>query len=164
MSIHVSGRGGTLRRVVISCDVAGCPVQVEPPAAERWRNDSDAKSWARAHAAGWNYDPVRGTDYCPEHTEFSTSPAAGAKPPRPTATIRDAASNPLNRDDYAAGLRARLTEGGQPSDHRTTLTVGQAEVIARLLDELAGVYRGEDLGALAHELAMRLDSQLGEQD
>jgi hypothetical protein len=164
MSIHVSGGGGTLRRIVISCDVPGCPIQVEPPAAERWRNDSDARSWARAHAAGWVYDPVRGTDYCPDHAEFGATPVAEKKPPRPTATIRDAASNPLNRDDYAVGLRARLTEGVQPSEHRTTLTVGQAEVIARLLDELAGVYRGEDLGSLAHELAMRLDSQLREQD
>jgi hypothetical protein len=164
MSIHVSGGGGTLRRIVISCDVAGCPVQVEPPAAERWRNDADARSWARARADGWIYDPARGTDYCPDHAEFGTSPVAGAKPPRPTATIKDAASNPLNRDDYAADLQARLTEGGQPTEHRITLPAGQAEVIARLLDELAGVYRGEDLGALALEMAMRLDSQLDEQD
>jgi hypothetical protein len=33
-----------------------------------------------------------------------------------------------------------------------------------LLDELAGVYRGESLGALAHELSVLLDSQLDEQD
>jgi hypothetical protein len=36
--------------------------------------------------------------------------------------------------------------------------------VARLLDELAGVYRGEDLGALAGELSQVLDSQIGEQD
>lgn len=162
MSIHVSGGGGTQRRVVLSCDVAGCPIQAEPPAAERWRNDSDAKSWARAQAAGWIYDPVRGTDYCPDHTQFGTAPVAGTKPPRPTATARDSANNPLNRDDYAADLRTRLTEGGQPSDRGTALTLGQAAVIARLLDELAGVYRGEDLGTLAGELAVRLDTHLGE--
>jgi hypothetical protein len=35
--------------------------------------------------------------------------------------------------------------------------------VARLLDELAGVYRGESLGALAHELSVQLDSQSREQ-
>jgi hypothetical protein len=40
--------------------------------------------------------------------------------------------------------------------------LGQAEVIARLLNELAGVYRGEDLGTLAGELAVRLDTHPGE--
>jgi hypothetical protein len=44
------------------------------------------------------------------------------------------------------------------------LTAAQAEVVARLLDELAGVYRGENLGTLARELSRLLDSQIGEQD
>jgi len=44
---------------------------------------------------------------------------------------------------------------------RGTLSVAQAAVAARLLDELAGVYRGEDLGALAHELAVLLDDWSG---
>jgi hypothetical protein len=37
-------------------------------------------------------------------------------------------------------------------------------VIARLLEEVTGVYRGESLGMLAHELSMLLDHQLGEKD
>jgi hypothetical protein len=162
VSIHLyTGKGG-LRRVVLSCDVAGCPIQVEPPAAERWRNDSDARSWARDHAVGWIYDPVRQTDYCPEHAEFSTVPAADVVPPRPTATIRDRAGNPLNRDEYALRLRARLTDGGRTTGH-VLLTAAQAAAVARLLDELAGVYRTESLGTLAHELSVLIDSQLGEQ-
>jgi hypothetical protein len=43
------------------------------------------------------------------------------------------------------------------------LTRGEADVIARLLDELAGVYRGEDLGILAGALSQMIDGQLGEQ-
>ncbi|MGH8824485.1 MAG: hypothetical protein ACRDVN_08415 [Jiangellaceae bacterium] len=159
MSIHLSGGGATLRRIVVSCDVAGCPVQVEPSAAERWRSDADAGSWARDHAAGWTYDPVRGTDYCPEHAEFSTPPAQGAIAPRPSATVRDRAGNPVNRDAYAAQLRARLGESSETTGSLPALTRGQADVAARLLDELAGVYRGEDLGTLAGELSRLLDSQ-----
>ena len=41
------------------------------------------------------------------------------------------------------------------------LTAAQAAVAARLLDELAGVYRGESLGLLAHELSALLDSRFG---
>jgi hypothetical protein len=164
VSIHLSGGGATLRRIVLSCDVAGCPVQVEPSAAERWRSDADAGSWARDHAVGWTYDPVRGTDYCPEHAEFSTPPAPGTVAPRPSAAVRDRAGNPVNRDDYVAHLRARLVEGSQETVSPPVLTRAQAHVVARLLDELAGVYRGEDLGALAGELSQVLDSQIGEQD
>lgn len=162
MSIHLSSGGGALRRVVLSCDVAGCPVQLEPPAAESWRSDLDARSWARDHADGWTCDPARQTDYCPQHAEFSTAPAAGVVPPRPTATVRDRAGNPLNRDEYAASLRARLTEPARLTGYLPTLTAAQAAVAACLLDELAGVYRGEGLGALAHELSVQLGSQLGE--
>jgi hypothetical protein len=81
-------------------------------------------------------------------------------PPRPTAAIRDRAGHPLNRDEYAERLRARITEGGRPAGHLPVLTAAQAEVVARLLDELAGVYRGESLGTLARELAVLLDSQV----
>jgi hypothetical protein len=139
-------------------------VQLEPPAIERWRSDSDAQSWARDHAVGWTCDPVRQTDYCPEHAEFSTVPAAGAVPPRPTATVRDRAGNPLNRDEYAVRLRAQLVDGGRPTRSAPMLTASQAAVVARLLDELAGVYRGESLGTLAHELSVLLDNQFGGQD
>ena len=44
------------------------------------------------------------------------------------------------------------------------LTPAQAHVAARLLDELAGVYQGEDLAALATELSQLLDRQYGQQD
>jgi hypothetical protein len=70
----------------------------------------------------------------------------------------------VNRDDYAAQLRARLGEGSQTTGSPPVLTRAEADVAARLLDELAGVYRGEDLGTLAGELSRMLDSQLGEQD
>ena len=160
MSIHLSGGGATLRRIVLSCDVAGCPIQVEPPAAERWRSDADAGSWAREHTVGWTHDPIRGTDYCPDHAEFSTPLPAGAVAPRPTATVRDREGNPVNRDDYAAQLRAQL---GEVRSTTTTvppaLTPAQAQVVARLLDELAGVYKGEDLATLATELSQLLDRQ-----
>lgn len=162
MSIHLSSGGGALRRVVLSCDMTGCPVQLEPPAAERWRSDSDARSWAREQAVGWTFDAVRQTDYCPEHAEFSTVPAGGVVAPRPTATARDRDGNPLNRNEYADLLRARLTDGGRSPGG--TLTTAQAAVAARLLDELAGVYRGESLGALASELSVLLDSQFAGRD
>jgi hypothetical protein len=137
---------------------------VEPVAAEAWRRDADAASWARDHAVGWTHDPRRGTDYCPEHAAFSTPPAAGAVVPRPTATARDRAGNPLDRDEYAARLRAQLGEGSSTTKSSPpVLTHGQAEAIARLLDELAGVYRSEDLGTLAGELSQMIDSRLGTQ-
>jgi hypothetical protein len=161
LSIHLSGGAGTPRRVVLSCDVAGCPVQLEPPAIEAWRNDSDARSWARDRALGWTSDRIRQTDYCPEHARFSTAPAAGVIPPRPTATARDRTANPLNRDEYAERLRDQLGGGSEATG--PTLTAAQAEVAARLLDELAGVYRGEPLGKLAQEVSALLNSRFGNQ-
>jgi hypothetical protein len=139
-------------------------VQVEPPAAERWRSDADAKSWARDRAAGWTHDPVRGTDYCPEHAEFSKPPDRGVVAPRPTATARDRAGNPLNRDDYAAQLRAQLGEDSRVTGSHSVPTGAQANVVARLLDELAGIYRGEDLGELAREMSQMLDARIRQQD
>jgi hypothetical protein len=141
--------------------MAGCPVQVEPVAAEAWRRDADAEIWARDHATGWTYDPKRGTDYCPEHAAYSAPPAAGASVPRPTAAARDQAGNPLNRDDYAAHLRSQLGAVSPTTDPSSVLTRAQADVVARLLDELAGVYRGEDLGTLAGVLSRMIDSRLG---
>ena len=163
MSIHLS-RGGTLRRVVLSCDVAGCPVQVEPPPIEAWRSDTDARSWAREHASGWTSDPAGRSDYCPEHAAFSTAPAAGRAAPRPTATVRDSHGDPLDRDGYTERLRELLAAADRPAGPPLTLTGAQATVAARLLDELAGVYRGESLGTLAHELSAVLDSRLRDED
>jgi hypothetical protein len=164
MSIHLSSGSGTLRRVVLSCDVPGCPIQLEPPAIEAWRNDTDARSWARDHAVGWTFDPIRQTDYCPEHARFSTAPAADIIPPRPTAAARDHAGHPLNRDDYAGQLRERLAVDNRSPGQTLMLTAAQAVVAARLLDELAGVYRGETLGLLAHELSALFDSRLRNRD
>ncbi len=70
----------------------------------------------------------------------------------------------MHRDDYVAQLRARLGEDSQPTGSSPVLTRAQADVVARLLDELAGVYRDEDLGQLAGELSRMLDSKLGVQD
>lgn len=164
LSIHLSRAGGAPRRVVLSCDMAGCPIQVEPPAIEAWRSDADAQSWARDQAVGWTWDPVRQTDYCPEHAEFGTAPAADAVRPRPTATARDRSGNPLNRDEYAAHLRAQLADASRSAAQPPALTAAQAAVVARLLDELSGVYRDEDLGTLARELSRLLGRQLGERD
>jgi hypothetical protein len=163
MSIHIS-KGGASRRVVVSCDATGCPVQSEPPATESWRSDTDARSWARDHVVDWTHDPIRQTDYCPAHAELSAAPAVGVILPRPTAAARDQAGNPLNRDEYAVILRARLTEEDRPTGTALTLTAAHAAVVARLLDELAAVYRDEDLGTLAHELSLQLDSRGGGHD
>jgi hypothetical protein len=137
---------------------------LEPPASEAWRNDADARSWARDHAVDWTSDPIRQTDYCPEHAQFSQAPAAGHVPARPTATARDRSGNPLNRDEYTERLRERLLDGDRSAGRTLTLTVAQAEVAARLLDELAGVYRGESMGTLAQDISALLGSRPGDRD
>ena len=60
---------------------------------------------------------------------------AGVIPPRPTAAARDEAGNPLNRDEYAALLRARVTGEDRPMGG--TLSTAHAAVAARLLDDPA---------------------------
>ncbi len=164
MTIELSRDEGGQRRVVLSCDAAGCPARLEPPAAERWRSDVDARSWARDHAAGWTHDPGHDSDYCLDHAELSTHPPADILFALPTVTIRDRVGNPLNRDEYAAYLRARLAEGGPIAAAHRMLTAAEAEVVARLLDELAGVYRGEQLGALARELSALVAGRAGGRD
>jgi len=160
VSIHLSSERGSVRRVVLSCDAAGCPVQLEPSAIERWRSDADALSWARSHAAGWTHDPIRKADYCPEHADFSTA-LSEVIPPRPTAAARDKAGDPLDRDEYAVLLRARLTGDGGSAEPTAALTAAQVAVAVSLLEELAGVYRGEDLGTLATELSALLNGLVG---
>ncbi len=163
MSIHLSSGGAAGRRIVLSCDVPGCPVQLEPPPAERWRSDPDARAFARDHAPGWAIDLVRQTDFCPVHAATGAGTVPGGAPPRPTAAARDRAGDPLDRDGYAERLRAGLTGGtgaeGVGAGAAVTLTAGQAYAVARLLAELAGVYRGESLGTLAHELSTLIDGQ-----
>jgi hypothetical protein len=73
--------------------------------------------------------------------------------------VRDRAGNPLERDDYAAQLGAQLGEDSKTKGPPRMLTPAQADVIPHLLDELAGVYRAEDLVALARELSRMLDSR-----
>jgi hypothetical protein len=153
MTIELSHAGGGQRRVVLTCDATACPLRLEPPAAEHWRSDVDARSWARDQAAGWTHDLGRGTDYCPGHAEFSTRPSVDSAVALPTATVRDRVGNPLNRDEYAVQLRARLAGGEATGDGHRMLTPAEADVVSRLLDELAGVYRHEKLGALARELS-----------
>lgn len=162
MSIHLSSERGSVRRVVLSCDAAGCPVQMEPSAIERWRSDTDALSFARSHAVGWTHDPIRKTDYCPEHADLSTAPS-GVIPPRPTAAARDNAGNPLDRDEYAVLLRTRLADDGSSMERPAALTAAQVAVAVSLLEELAAVYHGEDLGTLASDLSVLLDSQVRKQ-
>jgi hypothetical protein len=66
----------------------------------------------------------------------------------------------VNRDEYAAQLRAKLDEDSHVNDPRTVLTRAEADAVARLLDELAGIYRGEELGELAGELSQLLDRRI----
>jgi hypothetical protein len=154
VSIDVSGRGSVRRRVVISCDVAGCPVQAEPAAAEAWRSDVDARSWAREQAVGWTPGPDGRSDYCPAHSERA---ASGSMTSRPTSTARGPAGEPLDRDEYTVLLRDVLAEVRPTPGDPVMLTAAQALVTARLLAELAGVYRGENLAALAKEVSALLD-------
>jgi hypothetical protein len=81
----------------------------------------------------------------------------GTVAPRPTAAARNVAGNPVNRDIYAEQLRAQLGKQSLDTDMPTVLEPAQSHVAARLLDELAGVYRGEQIGILAAELAGILD-------
>jgi hypothetical protein len=64
----------------------------------------------------------------------------------------------------SGGAFAGLVDGDRSAGRPLTLTAAQAAIVARLLDELAGVYRGESLGTLAHELSALLDSKLRDQD
>lgn len=139
-------------------------MQLEPPPAERWRSDADARSFARDRAVGWTCDVVAQTDHCPQHAELNATGAVDAIVSRPTATVRDHSGQPRNRDEYAEHLRALLTDGGRSTGDTPKATAAQVAVAARLLSELAGVYRGESLGELAQELATLLDSQLPTQD
>jgi hypothetical protein len=87
-------------------------------------------------------------------------PAEIPTPRRRTAMMGDTDGNPLERDDYAAWLAAEAT--GVPIGERQPLLGDrEAAAVAALLDELSGVYRGEPLGQLSRELAVRLYDRLG---
>ena len=79
---------------------------------------SDAYAVSGREHGRLTYDPVRGTDDCPDHAEFSTPPAAGAVAPRPAAAARDREGHPVNRDDYAAQLRGQLAESPPDTHNR----------------------------------------------
>ena len=81
-------------------------------------------------------------------------------PARVTATVRDLGDRPLDRDDYASHLESRAGRGLR--DERVPLLSSEeGQAVAALLDELAGVYRNEDLGRLARTLAVRINDRLG---
>jgi len=102
--------------------------------------------------------------------------------PRPTAMIRGTDNRPLDRDEYAAHLREKMTAGSSSEKRvsemtddeirglagassrdarRPLLSEPEALAVAALLDELAGVYPDEDLGQLAREMAVRLYDRCG---
>jgi hypothetical protein len=84
---------------------------------------------------------------------------------RPTPTARDPQTGrPLDRRAYVADMLARLAREsldaadlpGGVSMQIAVVSPVEAEVIAELLDELAGSYPDEELGQLAGSLAARL--------
>jgi len=80
-------------------------------------------------------------------------------PGRHMAGVRDTSDNPIGRDVYACFLEKELDD----PNRQGTLHVKDAEVrvAAELLDELAAVYKDEQLGRLARELAVKLYNRLG---
>ena len=97
----------------------------------------------------------------PRDLESSTPPV----PLRPTATARDSRSGlALDRCAYTTDMVSRLAreslewaESAADEPPRTgVLSPVEVEVVAELLDELAGVYPGEVMGQLAGSLSARL--------
>lgn len=81
-------------------------------------------------------------------------------PPRLTAMVRGLGGRPLDRDEYARHLAGEAPATAW--ERRVPiLSVQEAQAVAALLDELAGVYREEDLGHFARELAVRIYDRLG---
>jgi hypothetical protein len=91
---------------------------------------------------------------------FAAVDAEGLSPPaRVTAMVRGIDDRPLDRDTYASHLQARA-DRGLDDDRLALLSEEEAQAIAGLLDELAGVDRGEPLGQLARGLAVRTYDRL----
>ena len=86
-------------------------------------------------------------------------------PSRPTASARYLDTGlPLDRGEFTAQLLARLAResldaGGAPT-RSAFLSAAEAETIAELLDELAGVFPDEELGQLAGTLSARMWERL----
>ena len=66
---------------------------------------------------------------------------------------------PIDRDEYATHLADRAVR--LPIAERLPLLArGEAEAVAALLDEYAGIYLEEPIGLLARELAVRIYDRL----
>lgn len=77
---------------------------------------------------------------------------------RTMAGVTDTAGNPIGRDEYASLLEGERLVLGGPS---ISIKAAEAYMAAALLDELAAIYTGEQLGRLARELAVKLYDRLG---
>ena len=79
-----------------------------------------------------------------------------------TPGITDTDHQPISRDDYATYLNKKLDRARQ-GETRPGPKLNQDEgvVIAELLDVLAAVYPGEDLGRLARAMAVSLYDRSG---
>ncbi|TDD12893.1 hypothetical protein [Nonomuraea diastatica] len=90
---------------------------------------------------------------------------AGNRPRSPAddglaASMRDRhTGRPLTRDELEAFLRTRMAAAA--GERLPLLETGEAEAVAALLDKLAACHRGESLGQLARELAVRLYDRMG---
>ena len=126
---------------------AGAPSWDELTVAEQKQAIQEAAAYLRAAAAAGI-------------AVAAIDPGEMSAPARVTASVRGVDGRPLSRDDYAAHLQARA-ELGRGEQRRPLLGDEEAQAVAALLDELAGVYRGEDLGRLARELAVILYDRLG---
>lgn len=84
-------------------------------------------------------------------------------PNNTTPGITDTDHQPIARDEYAAYLQRKLDTAVAEDDSRPGPKLSQAEglVIAELLDVLAAVYPGEDLGRFARATAVRLYDRMG---
>lgn len=130
--------------------------------------------WSRFDLALWDnrctlHRPV--TDYNPTTTprlmhrltiatpQLPTSPS----PARPTATIRTADGQPLDRDEFTRTLEQRI-EANRDHARQPLLTADEVAVNAQLLDELAGIYDREPLGRFARDLVVSLADRLAPQN
>lgn len=79
-----------------------------------------------------------------------------------TPGITDTGHQPIPRDEYAAYLNKKLDRASNgESRPGPKLNQDEGVVIAELLDVLAAVYPGEDLGRLARAMAVSLYDRSG---
>lgn len=82
----------------------------------------------------------------------------GAGSGRHMVGVRDTKDNPIDRDEYADHL---VKEFARPNQDDLSIRASDVQVAAELLDELAAIYRGELLGRLAREVAVKFYDRLG---